>query len=286
MISHHTAAAAGHGGHGRRQVPRGRGPVQRRLVPPPPHPPRRRRGDRSSRLQRLWQTAAGKRLLALARARAPSRAARTRTLRASQGAAQFPPRRAPPLPRPPRRVVRGFLSRSEFACSGVCTGDCLSQEGLGSVFVLRLPARARNRAPHVCTRTRACTAVTTQSRIALAVVPTPTYSSTSPHAQIVSARRARIGGVSVAEINELEVRDALRVSRKKARKQARKARKQARKTLCAEQRFRRRRRRAARILTAKTRAKKEPIPDMADRLTGAHIPSPKPFPRQPSNGPA
>ena len=39
MISHHTAAAAGHGGHGRRQVPRGRGPVQRRLVPPPPPPP-------------------------------------------------------------------------------------------------------------------------------------------------------------------------------------------------------------------------------------------------------
>ena len=40
---HHTitflpaaAAAAGHGGHGSRQVPRGRGPVQRRLVPPRP----------------------------------------------------------------------------------------------------------------------------------------------------------------------------------------------------------------------------------------------------------
>ena len=31
-----AAAAAGHGGHGRRHVPRGRGPVQRRLVPPRP----------------------------------------------------------------------------------------------------------------------------------------------------------------------------------------------------------------------------------------------------------
>ena len=41
-----AAAAAGHGGHGRRQVPRGRGPVQRSLVRPRlrlhrPHLPRR-----------------------------------------------------------------------------------------------------------------------------------------------------------------------------------------------------------------------------------------------------
>ena len=78
-----------------------------------------------------------------------------------------------------------------------------------------------------------------------------------------SARRARIGGVSVAEINELEVRDAPRATRTQAHLANKREILSAPNSVFSSD--------ALRISRRHTQ-KREPMTDMADRLKGAHTP--------------
>ena len=169
-----AAAAAGHGGHGRRQVPRGRGPVQRSLVRPRlrlhrPHLPRRVLALHIQCLRHIHTVPA---------------------------------------------AVRAAFCWSAFACSG--SGDwgrvaskydnnvasfsqCL-QNFHQAQGALLFPAHSFS--PSL---PPSLPPFLTLSPPSLFLSPTLIISHARTH---VHARRARIGDISVAEINELEVRCA------------------------------------------------------------------------------